>query len=31
VRCSTNIQTREQLELSPNFGDGLKDQAAAWA
>jgi hypothetical protein len=19
------------LELSPNFGDGLKDQAAAWA
>ncbi len=20
-----------QLELSPNFGDGLKDQAAAWA
>ena len=23
-------QLREQ-ELSPNFGDGLKDQAAAWA
>jgi DNA-binding MarR family transcriptional regulator len=21
----------EMLELSPNFGDGLKDQAAAWA
>jgi len=19
------------VELSPNFGDGLKDQAAAWA
>jgi hypothetical protein len=19
------------IELSPNFGDGLKDQAAAWA
>ena len=23
--------TAEVLELSPNFGDGLKDQAAAWA
>jgi hypothetical protein len=21
----------KSLELSPNFGDGLKDQAAAWA
>jgi hypothetical protein len=22
---------RRRSELSPNFGDGLKDQAAAWA
>src|SRR5215813_13736242 len=25
------IVNRVQTELSPNFGDGLKDQAAAWA
>ena len=24
-------QAVEAEELSPNFGDGLKDQAAAWA
>ena len=23
--------TEFELELSPNLGDGLKDQAAAWA
>ena len=24
-------RTRAEPELSPNFGDGVKDQAAAWA
>jgi ParB family transcriptional regulator, chromosome partitioning protein len=24
-------ETERRLELSPNFGDGVKDQAAAWA
>jgi len=25
------VWPRAEEELSPNFGDGLKDQAAAWA
>jgi hypothetical protein len=25
------LALRQLEELSPNFGDGLKDQAAAWA
>ena len=25
------VRRDRQCELSPNFGDGLKDQAAAWA
>jgi hypothetical protein len=32
VRAANADQTVEQsAELSLNFGDGLKDQAAAWA
>jgi len=25
------VNSTRYLELKPNFGDGLKDQAAAWA
>ena len=28
---SARCLSRRTAELSPNFGDGLKDQAAAWA
>jgi hypothetical protein len=28
---SVDRETRWRCELSPNFGDGLKDQATAWA
>jgi hypothetical protein len=28
---SWEIADKVANELSPNFGDGLKDQAAAWA
>ena len=32
VRQSTSDQLlNNHEELSPNFGDGVKDQAAAWA
>ena len=31
IRRRDGNLTRMVLELSPNFGDGLKDQAAAWA
>jgi hypothetical protein len=28
---SRHLRIGTRGELSPNFGDGLKDQAAAWA
>jgi hypothetical protein len=31
ARTYRQIQAAVPPELSPNFGDGLKDQAAAWA
>jgi hypothetical protein len=29
--AAVQLEDRQIIELSPNFGDGLKDQAAAWA
>jgi hypothetical protein len=31
ANSSGDTQLETSRELSPNFGDGLKDQAAAWA
>jgi hypothetical protein len=31
LSCATQLSPQVPPELSPNFGDGLKDQAAAWA